>query len=45
MADMNTVAASDPAGTSSMFNFDEILKNAGEWLVTVSYTHLTLPTN
>jgi len=34
MADMNTVAASDPAGTSSMFNFDEILKNAGEWLVT-----------
>ncbi|MHC4855679.1 MAG: hypothetical protein ACYS72_04670, partial [Planctomycetota bacterium] len=34
MADLNTAAASDAAGTSSMFNVDEILKSAGDWLVT-----------
>ncbi|MHC5157700.1 MAG: mechanosensitive ion channel family protein [Planctomycetota bacterium] len=34
MADLNTAAASDTAGTSSLFNVDEILKSAGDWLVT-----------
>jgi small conductance mechanosensitive channel len=34
MADLNTDAVNDAAGTSSMFNLDAILQNAGEWLLT-----------
>ena len=33
MADINTAPASDTAGTSSLFNVDEIIESAGDWLL------------